>query len=286
MSRIVVPIVPRKMNFDFSRGNSHDWCNDNIIHTAYMNGVSLALPLGEDFFIRSIRQFESSVTDTVLRSELKRFVAQEAIHSKQHQLYNNQLVLAGYDIEKIQARTQQALDDAWDESTPIERMAFTIALEHLTHVLADQVLSHRNRLRGWNSEFRAFWLWHAAEEVEHKAVCFDLYRRLGGTYSMRSEALLKMSWRMLDIFRNSQYDLLLQACAMRGIAMPSSGTILRDNIEFMFGSRRGLLRGAEVSYLPWFMPSYHPWKHDNREALDSWRLGTLPLNHVADISVA
>jgi predicted metal-dependent hydrolase len=289
MKNIRIPIIPRRMSFDLEKsGSTQDWCCNDVLYTAYMNGISLALPLGEHFFIRSIRQFEDQVTDPVLQDDLKRFVAQESIHSRQHELYNQLLIRDGYEIHEIQQRTQQALDEVWDESSPMERLAITIALEHITHVLGDQILVNRDRLSGWNSEFRAFWLWHAAEEVEHKAVCYDLYTQLGGTYFMRSKALIHMTARMLEIFWKNQHDLMAQTVRMRGINMPSAVEVARANMGYMFSfkSGEGLLRGGERTYAEWFVPHYHPWKHDNRQALENWKHDTLPLNHVADLKAA
>lgn len=285
MKNISVPIIPRKMNFDLAKHNTQDWCCNSLLISAYMNGVSLALPLGEHFFIKSIRQFEADITEPQLQDDLKRFVAQEAIHSRQHQLYNELLIRDGYDTKAIEQRTQNALDEHWEKSTPLERLAFTIALEHATHVLGDQILSHPERLVDWNPEFRAFWLWHAAEEVEHKAVCFDLFQQLGGTYLMRCKALVISTIRMLDIFWQSQYDLMQQSCQMRNIPMPSKAQIRKENLSFIFG-KYGILRGFQNAYSEWFMPNYHPWKHDNRQALNDWKSKTLPLNHVSDIKAA
>lgn len=73
MSQIHVPIIPRKMNFNLARRSTQDWCRDNLLHTAYMNGISLALHLGEHFFIRSVRQFEQDVTDPLLKDQIKNF---------------------------------------------------------------------------------------------------------------------------------------------------------------------------------------------------------------------
>lgn len=284
MKNIIVPIVPRKMKFELEKHSTQDWCCNDLLISAYMNGVSLALPIGEHFFIKSIRQFETDVNNSQLKDDLKRFVAQEAIHSRQHQIYNELLVRDGYDIQAIEQRTQETLDELWEQSTPMERLALTIALEHITHVLGDQVLSHPERLADWNPEFRAFWLWHSAEEIEHKAVCFDLYQQLGGTYLMRCKALVIATSRMLEVFWKSQHDLMQQNCQLLGLKMPSKSQIIKANMAFNFG-QNGIFRGCQSTYSQWFMPNYHPWKHDNRQELNNWKAKALPLNHVADLKV-
>lgn len=285
MKNISVPIIPRKMSFELEKHSTRDWCGNNLLISAFLNGISLALPLGEHFFIKSIRQFEADVTDSQLKDDLKRFVAQEAIHSRQHQIYNELLVRDGYDTKAIEQRIQQELDGYWEKSTPLERLSFTIALEHATHVLGDQILSHPERLQDWNPSFKAFWLWHAAEEVEHKAVCYDLYNLLDGTYTMRCKALIVSTARMLDIFWKSQHELMKQSCQMQGIPMPSKNQMRKENLLFIFG-KNGILRGFQSAYSAWFLPNYHPWKHDNRKTLNHWKAHYLPLNHLSDIKMA
>ena len=55
MKNIIVPIVPRKMKFELEKHSTQDWCCNDLLISAYMNGVSLALPIGEHFFIKSIK---------------------------------------------------------------------------------------------------------------------------------------------------------------------------------------------------------------------------------------
>lgn len=283
MSRINIPIIPRKMNFDLARRSTQDWCGENLLHTAFLNGMSLSLPIGEHFFIKTVRQFEQDISEPKLRDEIRNFIAQEAIHSRQHDIYNQLLVRDGYNIAPLEQRTKDALDANWEASSPIERLASTIALEHITHVLGDQILAHPERLHAWDSEYKAFWLWHAAEEIEHKAVCYDLYNKLGGTYLMRTKALITITARMMEIFWKNQHDLLEQTCRMRELDRFSTSTIWLSNMDFMFG-QDGILRGCEATYGDWFMPSFHPWKHDNRKVLDNWKQELLPLNHAADVN--
>ena len=51
-----------------------------------------------------------------------------------------------------------------------------------------------------DSAMRAMWQWHAAEEMEHKAVAFDVYRAVGGTEKMRKRAMRQATFfLMLDV---------------------------------------------------------------------------------------
>ena len=54
-------------------------------------------------------------------------------------------------------------------------MAVTVALEHVTAILADALLTDPRHLAGASEEATAMWRWHAIEEIEHKAVAFDTF---------------------------------------------------------------------------------------------------------------
>ena len=52
--------------------------------------------------------------------------------------------------------------------------------EHFTAILAEFMLAHPQALDGAEPRLRTMWLWHSAEESEHRSTAFDVYRALGG----------------------------------------------------------------------------------------------------------
>src|SRR5690554_7843610 len=63
------------------------------------------------------------------------------------------------------------------------RLAITCALEHFTAILAHQVLTNPELIKGMHPGFKEMWRWHAVEETEHKAVAFDVYQQASGSRS-------------------------------------------------------------------------------------------------------
>ena len=66
----------------------------------------------------------------------------------------------------------------WSEEnlSPLARLAATVALEHLTAILAAALLDGRSgSLAGADPRVAELWRWHAVEETEHKSVAFDVY---------------------------------------------------------------------------------------------------------------
>src|SRR5262249_40605821 len=70
------------------------------------------------------------------------------------------------------------------------RLAITAALEHFTAIFAADALSRDVLLGSSNPEMRNLLEWHAVEELEHKAVAFDVFRTVAPGYILRILALV------------------------------------------------------------------------------------------------
>ena len=73
------------------------------------------------------------------------------------------------------------------------QLAVTCALEHFTALMAHVLLSDERLLEGAHPTMAALWRWHAAEENEHKAVAFDVYKATGGSYFVRASMMIFMT---------------------------------------------------------------------------------------------
>ena len=146
---------------------------------------------------------------------------------------------------------------------PLSRLAVVIGYEHFTAILGDGLLGDRDWMRTDDSRLDRLWHWHAAEETEHKAVAFDVYRFAGGGYWRRALWFLYVSL-MFAADVNWQTALLLQ----KDGALAKPATWL-GAMRFWF-SRPGILWHMAPLWLSYFKPGFHPWKHDNRALLARW----------------
>jgi len=77
-------------------------------------------------------------------------------------------------------------------------LAYTVALEHFTALLA-----HQSFIKGElfaepaHEDFRPLMMWHGAEELEHKAVAFDVYQIVDGNYGRRATAMVLTTMSLL-----------------------------------------------------------------------------------------
>ena len=68
-----VQIKPRNRSHDISAALRGEWLDNNAFLTAFFNGMSIAFPVGEKFFIDSVRHYADQITDPVLKEQIKGF---------------------------------------------------------------------------------------------------------------------------------------------------------------------------------------------------------------------
>jgi predicted metal-dependent hydrolase len=255
-------LTVRKLDVDLSRGFNRRWLGGDPYRTHFFNALSMCFPLGEQMFIDSLRAVPAELlADPKLAAEVKDFVGQEASHRFAHVQYNAQLERQGfpYTLEPSVERRVRRIASLDVRS----RVAITCALEHYTAVLADGVLRHPEWLEGADPAMRMVWTWHAAEETEHKAVAFDVYRAAGGGY-----------WRRVLWFIHASLVFWTDTFLQTAFNLKRDGTLFKPgtwaSAARMWFGRRGVAWHLFWPCLQYLRPSFHPWQHDNRQLVTVW----------------
>lgn len=261
-----VKVMPERRNLVFHLptervGNWHP-AGPEVSH--FFNAMSLFFPTGERFFIDSVRLFQDRVENPELRAAIREFIGQEAMHGREHEAYNRALAERGLPAERFERLSGRLLAFLQRMASKKYQLAATMAVEHLTAILADAVLSDERVLDGAEEHFRAIWTWHALEETEHKSVAFDVYQEVVGNglmaYFRRCFALLEETFF---------FWLLVIPAHVSLVTADSEGGSLRGwwrTLVFLWG-RPGVLRRQIPAWLRYFKPGFHPWQHDNRAYL-------------------
>src|SRR4051812_7526993 len=100
-------------------------------------GLSGVFPDGEDFFVRSVRQFRDQITDPELKRQVAGFIGQEAMHGREHRAFNERLAELGYPTKQVEKFTRLGLAFREKVAPPKANLAATAALEHFTATLAE-----------------------------------------------------------------------------------------------------------------------------------------------------
>ena len=254
-----VAIKPQRMGFEFGEKVPHYWLDNSYILSHTMNALSVLFPQGEQFFVDSVRYYQDQINDPKLKKEVRGFIGQEAMHSLEHESMNQHVRDQGMPVEELEEHLEVVLGIA-KKLPKRHQLAITCALEHMTAMMADMLLERSDVREDMHETMRPLWVWHAIEETEHKAVAYDVFNQVGGTYAERTFYLA---------FSTAALGMMASYFTTR--------MMLNDPKNFSLkGSARGLWRmwgknGTFSSLIPtwleYFKPGFHPWDHDNSELI-------------------
>lgn len=256
-------ITPRPVCIDFPADTSRYWFNNSPFISHFFDAFSTTLPVGEDLFIFSLRQLRDKVDDPVLQKQISGFIGQEAFHSREHAKYNQLIREWGYDLDKMDRSIQRGTRIIRARLSPIQALAVTLSCEHITSILSAALLRD-DLMAQADPNVRALWQWHAVEEIEHKAVAWDVYRYLGGTYRTRV-ICMNLAIMMLGI-RISARTLHM----LRKDKLLFNVGVWREGLRFLWG-RQGLLRKLRRDFLDFYKRSFHPWDHQTLPLTEAWK---------------
>lgn len=257
--------IRRDLKFNLPAERISDWhYSGGPIFTAFLNTFSIVLPIGERFFIDSVRAYRDQITDPELKKAITAFIGQEAMHGREHEEYNDALFAVAPIAPKFERLVKGILDGVTKYAPKSLGLSATIALEHFTALLADSVLREPRVSEGAEPHYRALWTWHALEETEHKAVAFDTWTavmgRGPGAYAIRAIGMTAAT----VIFWALVIPAFLEVLRTEGKLTDTKAW--RKFYTFTLGDI-GLLRIQLRDYFDYYRPDFHPWDHDNREYL-------------------
>jgi hypothetical protein len=263
-------IVPRDRKFGRGAQTERWWLGGDPVGTALYNALSATFPKGEAFFVESVRAFREGAPPK-LAAEIKAFTTQEVMHSREHVQFNRRADEAGYDMSSLEERVDRRLAIVRAKH-PIACLAATMALEHFTAILAHELLSDPRHLAGADAETAAMWRWHAIEEIEHKGVAYDTWLHATRDWprfkrwKVKAKVMLLVTKNFLVDRTRGTLELLRQD----GITGPRAWARF-----FWFAwVRPGVLRKILGAWASFFMPGFHPWKHDDRALIAAAEKGS------------
>ena len=169
------PLKVRERHYSYDESIPKYYDQGNAVLTAEFEALSLIIPPGERFFIRSVQHFAGQVSDPDLKRQIQAFSGQEAMHSKETCRSLELLEKRGFPAAEFM-KWHDSVIRRWERWLPFPsvHLRSTAALEHYTSVIAVWYLTSRYGDENLPPAIRDLWNWHTAEELEHKAVAFDL----------------------------------------------------------------------------------------------------------------
>jgi predicted metal-dependent hydrolase len=260
-----MPLKARRVRFDFPSGTRRQHFVDNdLLQSHFVAVLSAVFPEGEDFFVRSVRNYRDQITDPQLQQAVKGFIGQESTHKSQHRMLNERLQAMGYPTERIDAHVKRLLNRLERIYSTEMPLAGTAALEHYTATFAEIILNSDEYLRLLDgSDVRSILLWHAFEEAEHKAVAFDVFQAVGGTERSRVRAMrLATTIFVAEIIIQTIRSLARDRATYNPVRLLRSLNSFRKSPLFT--------RDAFRRYASYTRGGFHPDDWDSTETLERW----------------
>jgi uncharacterized protein len=252
----VSELVVRRLLIDLETPIPRQWNGGDAFRTAWFNALSMSFPVGEQFFIDAVKLGLKALPEAqreALGPEVQAFIGQEATHRRLHALFNAHLHQQGH-VNRWAERAVRRLRRL-EGLDPRHWVAATAATEHITAIFADWTLRHAECLDGAEPRLATLWMWHAAEETEHRSTAFDLYRALGGNEVWRARFMRIVTTHfLLDVARQTVRNLWHDGELF-------SWRSWRSGWRLLF-AREGLLRQVYRPWKAYFEPGFHPRQQD------------------------
>jgi hypothetical protein len=251
-----VQVKARNIKFGIGSNMRRYWVSGDPFLTHFMNALSVTFPPGEKMFMDAVKAVRERVNNPETRADIAGFLAQEALHSREHQALNVRLQELGYPVQAMEERIAERIRVMSKYRTKKMSLAVTVALEHMTALLGHKLLTQQE-IRGLSDpEVLPIWTWHAIEEMEHKAVAFDTYEEVFGDYVLRALALLTTT---LGLFGGAH---LLQYHFLKVDGLAHDPKLWLKGLWGLWGPK-GIMLDLIPMWLEYFRRDFHPWQQDD-----------------------
>jgi predicted metal-dependent hydrolase len=247
------------------------WLAGDPFRSRMVDAVQATFPDGERYFIASVNAFRKDITDPALLEEVKDFSQQEGHHGRVHTDYNDRLQRQGVNVRAFTKHTQKLTNYRLKHYSASYNVALTAALEHFTAMLAELFFARKQVMAGADERVRAMLAWHAIEEMEHKAVAFDVMQKIAKVgYFKRCLAMTHATLSFMLFVMIAPWFML----KMDGLSFGGRLKAYGKGMAWMFGPRNGIfLRMVGMIahyYRPGFHPTHLPSVHNYQAWLDGY----------------
>lgn len=251
----------RRPQFNPKAISRHYFANSPIM-SHMLTALSSTFPIGEQFFVHSVRNVRDRVKDENLQAQIAAFIGQEAMHSKAHAEFNDAWRTEHYQLDNFLGWL--AKQDQNVRHLPYSvQLAVTCAYEHFTALLGGYILRHPEVLQTLDEDAVKLWVWHAIEEIEHRSVAFDTYQAIYGDSVLRKKMMRSITTGFFGLTIYATTKLFIQD---RHKSLPKIGGNL-----FGFYLLAKMIIQLLPEYLAYYKDDFHPSHIHFEHELAYWK---------------
>ena len=254
-------IKVRRLSYNPKAIRRHFFANSPVM-SHLLTALSSTFPIGEQFFVHSVRNVRDKVKSEHLQAQIAAFIGQEAMHSKAHAEFNDAWRRDDYQLDSFQAWLARR-DEFIRTVHPKLQLAITCAFEHFTALLGGYILRHPEILSTLDEDSTKLWVWHAIEEIEHRAVAFDVYQAVYKDDKVRRSIMRSVTTGFASLTFYSASRLFMQD--------------YKKSLPKVSGNLYGLYLVAKMlieltpEYLSYYKKDFHPSEIDYSDLVEHWK---------------
>ncbi len=261
------PIRHRQIKLEWPDDTRAAWQPLKPEFSAACNGLSLGMPFGEPYVMAAVRDALDQIDDPQLIADVEGYLEQEREHSRQHRRFNAIITSQHPALKRVEKWIGRSYRFLQRRAGKKFAVAYAAGFEATAFAAARWMDSRRHELfRGADPEPATLYLWHLAEEVEHKTVAHDVWAAVDGS-RLRYVTAMAVCFTMLVwfIFLSTVVQLTAWRRVLNPVAwfrlwkwgfafafevMPTMAiTVLRDHHPS---------QQADPTWMPMWLASYDP----------------------------
>lgn len=248
-------IKPRRMRINFDNVPMH-WATEATFSTFINSGSILASSL-EPYMNRVMARARDVLPPEKahVRETIDNFIAQEGHHYRVHAGLNKQLFKTYPKLREFEEQMKRDMMEAEKSQSLLHNLGWCVAFENVAMYIA---LLNYNRIDLFkNSRDRRIailFLWHTAEEFEHRSACHDVFGALTNSYTLRIKTLFVFS-KFFGAWNDKIVDYMLEVD--RAAMTPDERV---RSVRFEKWYKRLLFRSVTLNMSQILLPFYDPGK--------------------------
>lgn len=271
-------LITRKPNIQIDVDASEVVWSKDVEFSMILNGVSIVVPHVEHFLNNVMNEIRNDFTpaNPALKEELDLFIRQETNHSIYHNRFNKLMISAGYDIRSLMSQVADELKTMREKRSLAFAAAYCAGFENTATFTAKYIFEQCDDFfEGADPAGANLWLWHIAEEFEHRTSCHEAFRAVSGNYFMRIFGFAYSFWHINRCFARAT-ELLLSKYR-QGMTPAQIKSSKRNHRRLMIRQLSYALSRMLPLLLPGFDPGKLPVPPKIQAALDFFK-STDPIN--------
>jgi uncharacterized protein len=239
----------------------------------YANAVSMVIDLLEQYAINAIAQALPKLEsiDSDFQQQARLFVLQERNHSAGHRSHQRFLKSQGYEHAADELRDfVKSMRWRLNSEKEFEPLLFaSVAFEHITTTISRYFMHiMHDAMTTANPAALYLYSYHAAEELEHKGICFDAYQYL---FNVSPVATEESRARFAGILLQGKKIMVL---ALQSI-LNTENKLHPNTHAFDKRAAHQYLKGHPIFTLDGYFesfndPDFHPWNTDDHANVSRW----------------